>query len=443
VFLFLSVKRCVRLKYNNLKRNIFHIIREETFIIKNKNEEGEGIMSEKGFSNLKKDVIDAGLCTACGTCVGACAPKAISIDFETDEPEPKLIGDCVYCGICYSVCPGKDIPLRELDKVFLGKDRDFEKDKLGIYKYCGRGNAKDEDIKIGATSGGMISSLLICALEEGIIDAALLAGWRKDKPWRCKPYIATNREEVLQGLRTGMMIVPINELLYEAAMIKKYNKIAIVGLPCHIHGIRKLQQHGKPKKIADSIKLTLGLFCSATYYWEGTKHLLQEFGKIKSIDSIKAMDYRGGKKPEGLYVLTKDGKIHFVASKHDYTWHMLGAASYKRDRCLMCVDFTAELADISCGDIFQNVDDKEKHWVATLIRTEIGEKLIKLAIDKKYINFTEHNPDLILASGMGWEAKKHAGVYRLLQRKKYGWPTPDYDYDISETPLPRDLKFPK
>ncbi len=400
-------------------------------------------MLKKGFSDLKKEVIDAGLCTACGTCVGVCASKAIAIDYEVDEPEPKLVGDCIYCEICYFICPGKNIPLRELDKKFLGKERDFEKDKLGIYKYCGRGYAENEEIKSGATSGGMISSLLICALEEGIIDAALLAGWRKDKPWRCKPYIATNREEVLLGLRTGMMIVPINELLSEVIVEKKYNKIAVVGLPCHIHGIRKLQQCRKPKKIADSIKLTLGLFCSATYYWEGTKHLLQEFGKIKNIDSIKAMDYRGGEKPGGLYILTKDGKIRFVASKHDCTWHMLGSASYKRDRCLMCVDFTAELADISCGDIFQDVDHKEKHWVATLIRTKAGEELIKLAIDKKYINFAEHDPDLIPASGMGWEAKKHAGVYRLVQRKRYGWPTPDYGYDISETPLPRNIKFPK
>jgi len=400
-------------------------------------------MSKKGFSDLKKEVIDVGLCTSCGICVGICASKAIVIDYKKDEPEPKLIGDCISCEMCYDICPGKDIPLPKLDKYFFGRERDFEKDKLGIYRYCGKGYTENEDIKGGSTSGGIISSLLICALEEGIIDAAIIVGWRKDEPWRCKPYIATNREEVLQGVRGGMMIVPVNELLYKAIVDEKYNKIAVVGLPCHIHGIRKLQICGVSKRIANSIKLTFGLFCSATYYWEGTKHLLQEFGKIKNIDSIRAMDYRGGEKPGGLYVLTKDGKIRFVASKHDYTWHMLGAATYKRDRCLMCVDFTAELADISCGDIFQDIDYKEKQWVATLIRTKIGEELIKLAIDKKYINFTEHNADLIPASGMGWEAKKHAGVYRLLQRKKYGWPTPDYGYDISESPLPRDIKFPK
>ncbi len=400
-------------------------------------------MTKLGFNNLKEDIVSAGLCTGCGTCVGVCTPQAIGMDYEADEPEPKLIGKCTDCGLCYSACPGKDIPLPELDKEFLGKKRDFVKDRLGIYEFCGRGYAKDEDVRGSTSSGGMISSLLICALEEGIIDAALIAGWREDKPWRCKPFIATNREEVLQGLRTGMMVVPNNELLYEAVVKRKHNKIAVVGLPCHIHGIRKLQQYGQPKKLADSIKLTLGLFCAATYYWEGTKHLLQEFGKIEHLESIKAMDYRGGEWPGGLYVLTDDGKIRFVASKHDYTWHLFGPASYKRDRCLMCVDFSAELADISCGDIFQDVGSKDRRLVATLVRTKVGKELIKLAIDKNYISLDEHDPDLIPASGMGWESKKHAGVYRLLQRKKYGWPTPDYGYEIAESPLPRDIKFPK
>jgi len=401
-------------------------------------------MSKKvGFQNLKEEVVNSGLCTGCGTCVGVCTAHAISMDYKADEPEPILTGKCVDCGMCYDVCPGKYIPLPELDKEFLGKERDFENDHLGVYRYCGRGYAKNDDIRSISSSGGMISSLLICALEEKIIDAVILAGWRKDKPWRCEPYIATTPEEVMKALRTGMMVVSNNELLCEAVMKRGYNKIGIVGCPCHVHGIRKLQQGGKPKKIANSIKLVLGLFCAACYYWEGTRHLLQEFGKIKDIKSIKAMDYRGGQYPGGLEVLTQDGKIRFIASKHDYTWHLFGPASYKRDRCLMCVDFSAELADVSCGDIFQDIGYKDRRWVATISRTKTGGELIKVAIDKGYIHIEEHNPELIPASGMGWESKKHAGVYRLLQRKRYGWPVPDYGYRLSENPVIRDIKFPK
>ena len=49
-------------------------------------------MSKMGFNNLKRDVINTGLCTACGTCVGVCVSKAIIIDYETDE-EHKLISE--------------------------------------------------------------------------------------------------------------------------------------------------------------------------------------------------------------------------------------------------------------------------------------------------------------------------------------------------------------
>lgn len=398
---------------------------------------------KKGFSHLKEEVVDAGLCTGCGTCVGVCTPKAISMDYEADEPEPVLTGNCTNCGMCSEVCPGKNIPLPQLDKQFLGKERDFENDHIGIYSYCGRGHALDNDIRDITSSGGMISSLLICALEEKIIDAAILAGWRKDKPWRCEPFIATTPQEVMRGLRTGMMVVPNNELLYEAVIKRGYKNIAVVGCPCQVHGLRKIQQSGNPKKIANALKLVLGLFCAAEYYWEGTKHLLQEFGKIKDIQRIKAMDYRGGEWPGGLEVLTDDDKIRFVASKHDYTWHLFGPASYKRDRCLMCVDFSAELADVSCGDIFQDIGYKNRRWVATVVRTKMGEELVKLAKDKGYIHIEDHDPTLIPASGMGWESKKHAGVYRLLQRKKYHWPVPDYGYELSENPLMRDIKFPK
>ena len=397
---------------------------------------------KKGFEDLKKEVIQVGLCTACGTCVGVCTPRAIEMEYEKDEPEPKLVGKCTDCSICYEVCPGKDIPLPDLDQAFLGRKRDFAEETVGIFQACYKGHALNKYIKATSSSGGMVSGLLTYALEEGIIEAAIFAVWRKDKPWRCQPFIATNPEQVLQGMRTGPMIVPNNALLFEAAISKKYKKIGVVGLPCHIHGLRKMQKYGKPKKVIDSLKIMIGLFCAATYYWEGTKHLLAEFGSIKEIEDIVAMDYRGGAKPGGLYVLTRDGKIHFIAGKHDYTWHFLGAATYKRDRCLMCVDFSAELADIACGDIFQRGADPTERWVATVARTRIGQELITGAHEKGHIHVEEHDSTLIPASGLGWEAKKHAGMYRLIQRRNYGWPAPNYHYPLKVEPVPRKLVFP-
>lgn len=396
------------------------------------------------FLDLKRDVVDQGLCMGCGTCVGVCASGCIAMDYELDEPEPHQIKDCSGCGACYEACPGKHVPLRDLDRHFLGHERAPEEEALGICKACYKGWATDEYVRTSTSSGGMVSAVVNYALEKGIIEGVLMAGWNQEPPyWRSRPFIATNPEEVSMGLRTGMMMVPNNSLIAEAVTRRKMSKIAIVGCPCHIQGVRKLQAIGTPSKYAKSIVFTMGLFCASEYYAEGTKHLIQEFANVQNLDDIIAMDYRGGKWPGSLFVVTKDRKIHWAGSKHDYTWHFLGSASYKRDRCLMCTDFSAELADISCGDIFQQVGHANRRLVATLPRTDIGVELLEGAKNAGYIDYEPHDPKLIPASGMGWEAKKHAGSYRLIQRRRYGWPTPDFQYPTRVVPLPRTLTFPE
>ena len=399
-------------------------------------------MPKISFHDLDTAVISKGLCTGCGTCVGVCPSKVVAMGYEHQEPEPILTGTCKECGFCVDVCPGKEVPLKDLDVKFLGKERNFMEDAIGIYRGCYKGWAADRHTRMNSSSGGMVSALLIYALEHDIIDAALLTGWDEKAPYRCRPIIARNREDVLNACRWSAEIVPNNELLYQAVMEEKLGRLAVVGLPCHIHGLRKLQQCGKPKKVANAITFSIGLFCAATYYMEGIKHLIHEFSDVSSLDDIVAMDYRGGAEPGSLSVVTADKRIHHVASKHDYTWHFLGPASFKRDRCLMCVDFSAELADVSCGDIFQPVVPGTKRVVATITRTDIGESLVRRAAEKGYIEYSDHDPEMVASSGMGWESKKHAGVYRLLERKRFSWPTPDFQYPVEQQPKKRKLSFP-
>jgi len=108
----------------------------------------------------------------------------------------------------------------------------------------------------------------------------------------------------------------------------------------------------------------------------------------------------------------------------------------------MCTDFAAELADVSCGDIFQPVKPGDRRIVATVTRTDVGEDLVRKAQEAGYIQVESHDPTLIPASGLGWESKKHAGMYRLIQRREFGWPTPDYQYEPKVVPLDRRLTFP-
>lgn len=397
---------------------------------------------KRSFEDLNADVVRVGLCTSCGTCVGVCATKAIEMDYALDEPLPRLVGKCTSCGACYDICPGKDVPLRDMDRFFFGRERDEEKDPVGIFKSCYRGWSTDPYVKATSSSGGVVTGICNFALENDIVDAVIMAGWSKDEPARCRPIIATSPEEVAEAARSAMVIVPNNALLAEAVLREKHARVGVVGLPCHVHGLRKLQMKGQPKKLAASVKFVIGLFCASTYYWEGVRHLVREFSDIRDMDEVVRLDYRGGQWPGGMYAVTKDAKVHFIASKHDYTWHFLGAGTFKRDRCLMCTDFAAELADVSCGDIFQPVKPGDRRIVATVTRTDVGEDLVRKAQEAGYIQVESHDPMLIPASGLGWESKKHAGMYRLIQRREFGWPTPDYQYEPRVVPLDRRLTFP-
>ena len=221
---------------------------------------------------------------------------------------------------------------------------------------------------------------------------------------------------------------------------KGFKKTAVGGMPCHIHPLRKMQMAGRPAEIARAIKLTLGLFCASTYYFEGIKHLLYEFAGLDKLEEIAALDYKGGQWPGSLTATTKDGKIHHVATKHEYTWHFLGPGS-KRDRCLMCPDFSARVADLAMGDVFQKVSP-DPNINAILVRTKTGEEIVRQAVRAGFLSVEKHPPEFVPKSGMGWESKEHANIHRMKFRKRYGWPVPDYQYPVEMCRLPGKLVFP-
>ena len=393
-----------------------------------------------GFAQIKRDVVDKGLCTGCGTCIGVCPKKVLEVVYIGGEPEPKLIGKCIQCGLCSKVCAGSSIPLADMDQWLFGRKSSFKDDPLGVYRKCLRGFSTDPRIRAASSSGGATSAILNYALEKGVIEAAIVAGSDIKKPWRCVPFLATSPEELKRATRFTPEMVSVNSLLREAVVEKGFKKIGIVGLPCHIHSVRKIQMARRPAEIARAIRITLGLFCASTYYFEGIKHLLSEFAGIGKLEDIVSLDYKGGQWPGSLTAATRDGKIYHVATKHEYTWHFLGPGS-KRDRCLMCPDFSARVADVALGDIFQKVSP-DPNINAILVRTKTGDKMIKQAVKAGFLFVENHPPGFIPKSGMGWESKEHANIHRIKFRKRFGWPVPDYQYRLEMCYPPGKLVFP-
>lgn len=276
-------------------------------------------MKNRSFSNLRKDVIKKGLCTGCGTCVGVCPAGVIQFDFDLEEPV--LEGSCVTsCGICYEICPGKDIPLLKLEKKFLGVARNQQNELWGVAIGFLKGFSKISEIRQIGASGGLTTALLIYALEQGEIDGAIVTMMDPEKPWRVKPTLAKTKTELIKAAKSKYVICPNNMVLKEARGV---DRVALVGLPCHIHGIRKLQCHNGLGTLAKKVVLVLGVFCGSNWPYKATEHMIREISGV-SFGEIERFEYRGGTDSQDVKILTNDKKeITITPSEQRLVFHFM------------------------------------------------------------------------------------------------------------------------
>jgi coenzyme F420 hydrogenase subunit beta len=392
------------------------------------------------FIDLKADVVDKGLCTGCGTCVGVCPHECLIMKREKGEPEPALTGTCPGCKICYESCPGKNIPLESLEDYVFGTKRVQSSQDIGVCRFIGRGHASDPTVRRLGTSGGIVSAILQFGFDHGLIDSALVTGFDKQQPYYVKPYLVTSRNQVIDFAQSKYAMVPVNELLGEAGRSPELHKLAVVGCPCHIHGIRKLQMSKMRPDITKKVTLLIGLFCATQFYFEGTHHILFEECGVKNLKEIQSIQYRGGDWPGHFIVETKSGN-RIEVDRHHYVYHLL-LPGYRRDRCMMCLDWSSELSDLSVGDYGPVKEDGENQLGEStiIVRSAMSEEFLREGERKGYIRTMPLEKDHILGSP-GLELKKHSAGYRWAQRRLYGWPIPDYQYEPDFQPVSRKTYF--
>jgi len=327
--------------------------------------------------NTIAQIVKDELCTGCGTCIALCPEEAIKLTINEKKGiyVPELSEEkCNNCGICYEVCPGHEVDFKSLNLEIFGKEP--EDILIGNYLNCYVGHSTDYDIRYNSASGGLITQLLIFALEEGIIDGALVTRMKRDNPLEPEPFIARTKEELIEASKSKYCPVPANVALKEILNSKEGERFGVVGLPCHLHGIRKAEQINK--KLKEKIVLHLGIFCShAPDFW-GTKLLLQKL-KVREDEVIK-LDYRGEGYPGSMKISQKSGELLLLP---DY-WGFVGAYFFFPARCLMCCDGVCELADISFGDAWLPELSDDKIGTSMVVsKSEIGDKILQRMKSKK------------------------------------------------------------
>jgi len=369
-------------------------------------------------------VVDDHLCNNCGTCAGICPQNAISLSLDKNFQiyKPEIQSDtCNECGFCYTVCPGHSVDFKNLNKEIFGKES--EDIILGNYFNCYIGHSLESGIRYNAASGGVITGLLIYALEQGIIDGALVTRMNKDRPLEPEPFIARTRGEIIEASASKYCPVPSNILLREILNSENDEKFAVVGLPCHIHGIRKAESLNN--KLKEKIILHIGLFCSHNDTFWQTDYILKSLNISR--EEVKSIRYRGEGWPGKLSVILKDGQNLSIPFRRAIFPHIVWFNSM--NRCLYCCDLTAELADISVGDPWipdiLKVERIGKSIV--MVRTDFGSNLLYSAGKEGYLRTTPiHAEDVNTSVSMGVTKKIDVQV-RLFARRLAGKSIPIYN----------------
>jgi coenzyme F420 hydrogenase subunit beta len=297
---------------------------------------------------------------------------------------------CNRCGLCYEACPGHGVDFEGLGAALFG---DIPEDMAaGRYLACYVGHAIDRSVRFNGASGGIVSALLIFALQEGLIDGALVTRMRRDAPLTPEPFIARTREEVLSAAGSKNCPVAANTALRE--VLDSDDRIAVVGLPCHIQGLRKAEQ--RIGKLAEQIRYHISLACSLNFSFLGTARFLGNVGVDP--DSVAALHYRGRGWPGDVLIHLKDGSRRTVPGAEYH--RQLGPYSLRR--CTLCSDMLGELSDLTCGDacVPQIMQTDRAGSSFVISRTSEAEELLENAASQKAVELSELDlRDLLAAQG--------------------------------------------
>ena len=321
------------------------------------------------WAQLLREVVTSGLCTGCAGCVIACPHDVLKYDDTNGVYRPWKVEadggpeDCTHgakgCTMCTRACPRFRTWESEIDTHLFGRER-TEDEVAGVALDIVLARATDPAVNTAGQDGGLVSALLVWALEHQLIDAALVSALEGDgTSWRAVPAVARTRDEVLAAAGSRYTY-SANTLAYPQAIEAGAEKLALVGMSCQA-SVPAVMSARKAGKVARRLALSIGLLCSKTFDDAIFPDLFEARYDLRREDIVK-INIKGV-----FQIWTRDGGYHEVPLKEGHAW--------TRQGCLNCPDFAAEHADIATGGIGAFSD-----WTLAIVRTDGGRQVMDGAL---------------------------------------------------------------
>jgi coenzyme F420 hydrogenase subunit beta len=368
-----------------------------------------------GQKELQKNVLETGLCTHCGACVNLC-PYAVAYKDHTILLDPCGREE----GRCYAFCPRTPTDLQTLRRRYDPQDLTPE---LGAIRGFYLARAADEKVRQSSQHGGTVTALVSLALEEGIIDTAILA---EEGEGFLPQGIAVQRVSDVKKRGKSRFVVSPNLAAFHKAAKSSSQKIGVVATPCQAVALAKMQQKPYPSKDSniDKLRLVIGLFCGWALSWRELKAFLEKkFGN----NSILGLDIPPSKH-NSMEIRTSGGIVEIPLDE---------VIPFVRQSCRYCWDMTAEFSDLSVGSArLPEGWAVARGWNQVIVRTSAGQELMDLARSRKVLEYREMpggNLERLKKASLN---KKRAALQNLAQMS--GSPE-DFLYLDSRDPVLRTL----
>ncbi len=298
------------------------------------------------FRDLEDGVIKRGFCLGCGACVAACPVQCLSLQDGT----PTLQGKCINCGVCYEEC----LHTAGFDRVGKQWKVEMTDPDLGPYLSIHIAESPEKAVKERAQDGGAVTAMLKTLLEYEYVDGAIVTGVGA-KPLQPEGKVVTTPDEVEEYAGSKYCRGPLFTAVREAVRHYGRSRLALVGLPCQIATLRRIQTSNPTnRQLAESVKLAIGLFCEGAFQYRFFREVVEGQARIP-LAEVERVEVSG------------DKVIVYRMQKPPREIALAIAKKYIDLACRVCTDFSAVLADISVG-----AAGSPKGKSTVIIRTNAG-----------------------------------------------------------------------
>ncbi|MDD2755525.1 MAG: Coenzyme F420 hydrogenase/dehydrogenase, beta subunit C-terminal domain [Methanothrix sp.] len=276
------------------------------------------------YQELEEKVWQKAICAGCRGCIAVCLADTLAYDYELNKPCE--VNPCIECKACLDACP----------RLPANVERMVSSDVIG--PYLDIKNVRSEKANERFQNGGAVIALLTAALEEELVDCALVMGLDR---WTQKsyPHVVYDTFKLNKSAGSKYTSNAVLESIKELVKDPKVKNIALVGTPCTVQSVGLLRKSSNEYavKLVQKVRFLIGLFCFEAFSDNVIPGITKRIGVSPwRIDKMSA--------GEGQMTVTlRDQSIKSIP--------LAELDEYVKPGCRACTDFTAKLSDISVGGV--------------------------------------------------------------------------------------------